>query len=364
MGQSTPDRARHLTMLAGLVFISLIFLASTLTNSDKCSPNSLHMSDTDCSVFYHCSMYGKPITKSCGELMFNHKDKVCDWPANVMKYRSECDPGMQAAPKQSKNDSEESFKFPKATKERKGQRKLSIQEDGQNVKLESNFKMPFVPGIQQPQFTSQVSDRSKESMQTLRNSREEKEITDLSSAISPFCSPGWIPASNSKCFSLSGKVVASSWSDARSRCTRLKQGAELASVEDQYQLNVVLGSSDLVTPCFIGASDAGSEGRWKWVDGSLWTWGKEENKGNKEQNCLEMRVITNMQGINLTAWAGVECDKVLPRSFICSYKRVLVQPPHQSPYPPCTLTVCPTMWNLKQISQPVRQQEMFDRLYQ
>merc|ERR1739838_476570 len=92
MGQSTPDRARHLTMLAGLVFISLIFLARTLTNSDKCSPNSLHMSDTDCHVFYHCSMYGRPITKSCGELMFNHKDKVCDWSANVMKYRPECDP--------------------------------------------------------------------------------------------------------------------------------------------------------------------------------------------------------------------------------------------------------------------------------
>jgi len=144
---------------------------------------------------------------------------------------------------------------------------------------------------------------------------------DLSSAISPFCSPGWISAGKSKCFSLSGKVVASSWSDARSRCTRLKQGAELASVEDQYQLNVVLGSPDLVTPCFIGASDAGSEGRWKWVDGSLWTWGKEETQGNKKHNCLEMRVITNKQGINLTAWSGVECDKVLPRSFICSYKR-------------------------------------------
>ena len=45
----------------------------------------------------------------------------------------------------------------------------------------------------------------------------------------------------SKCFYLSGKVVASSWSDARNRCTRLRAGAELASLEDQYQLNTVLG---------------------------------------------------------------------------------------------------------------------------
>ena len=36
-------------------------------------------------------------------------------------------------------------------------------------------------------------------------------------------------------------MVASSWADARNRCTRLRQGAELASVEDQYELNVVLG---------------------------------------------------------------------------------------------------------------------------
>ena len=43
--------------------------------------------------------------------------------------------------------------------------------------------------------------------------------------------------------------MASSWSDARSRCTRLKQGAELASMEDQYQLNVVLGEDEQGNSC-------------------------------------------------------------------------------------------------------------------
>jgi len=138
-----------------------------------------------------------------------------------------------------------------------------------------------------------------------------------------------VSGSLSKCFYLSGKVVASSWSDARNRCTRLRAGAELASLEDQYQLNTVLGSPDLLTPCFIGATDKEREGSWKWIDGSPWTWGGEENKGNKEQNCLEMTVITNKQGLNMTAWSGVDCEKVLPRSFICSFKKGVKKYPRE-----------------------------------
>ena len=64
-------------MLAALLILPLVTMVATLTTSDKCSPNSLHMSDTDCHVFYHCSMYGRPITKTCGHLMFNNLDKVC-----------------------------------------------------------------------------------------------------------------------------------------------------------------------------------------------------------------------------------------------------------------------------------------------
>ena len=67
----------HITMLAGLLTLFLTRMVDALSNSDKCSPNSLHMSDSDCHVFYHCSMYGRPITKSCGQLMFNDLDKVC-----------------------------------------------------------------------------------------------------------------------------------------------------------------------------------------------------------------------------------------------------------------------------------------------
>ena len=88
-----------------------------------------------------------------------------------------------------------------------------------------------------------------------------------------------------------------------------------------FTKNSYEGSPDLLTPCFIGATDKEREGSWKWIDGSPWTWGGEENKGNKEQNCLEMTVITNKQGLNMTAWSGVDCEKVLPRSFICSFKK-------------------------------------------
>merc|ERR1739838_1064458 len=188
MGQSTPDRARHLTMLAGLVFISLIFLARTLTNSDKCSPNSLHMSDTDCHVFYHCSMYGRPITKSCGALMFNDNDKVCDWPANVMKYRSECDPdkkkiaGTDPGLVKSKEESNENVfsDFSEPKKERKGQREISLPLKGQNDIKTTNSKtvkkMPFVPGIQQPNMVSPPKGKSINAIDTSSNPREQKEM--------------------------------------------------------------------------------------------------------------------------------------------------------------------------------------------
>ena len=58
---------------------------------------------------------------------------------------------------------------------------------------------------------------------------------------STFCAPNWIAASKSKCFFLSGKVVASSWEDAENRCTKLRIGSTLASIEDHYELNVLLG---------------------------------------------------------------------------------------------------------------------------
>ena len=35
--------------------------------------------------------------------------------------------------------------------------------------------------------------------------------------------------------------MASSWEDAENRCTKLRKGSTLASIEDHYELNVLLG---------------------------------------------------------------------------------------------------------------------------
>merc|ERR1712106_489555 len=194
MGSS--DRARHFIMLAGLsgvVFISLAGMVSTLSNSDKCSPNSLHMSDTDCHVFYHCSMYGRPITKSCGQLMFNDLDKVCDWPANVMKYRPECDPDkkqMVVSNKIEDNDVKIEAttdvlknEFTKPKKNRQGQREINLEPQQANSIFDKNEfekKMKFVPGIQQPEM-------SLESLPKLEKdtAREQKEISSHESQAVP-----------------------------------------------------------------------------------------------------------------------------------------------------------------------------------
>eukprot|EP00092_Neocalanus_flemingeri_P042970 GFUD01047197.1.p1 GENE.GFUD01047197.1~~GFUD01047197.1.p1 ORF type:complete len:386 (-),score=126.70 GFUD01047197.1:1-1005(-) len=129
-------------------------------------------------------MYGRPITKSCGQLMFNDNDKVCDWPANVMRDRPMCDPDNKQiattetslVTKQKEQIKSFSSGVSKPKTERGGQREISLPPKGQN-NIESNpktdKKMPFAPGIQQPEMFSQTIENFENKKDT---SREQKEI--------------------------------------------------------------------------------------------------------------------------------------------------------------------------------------------
>ena len=47
---------------------------------------------SDCHSFYQCfDKIGPPVKMSCGFLHFNPIASACDWPANVINIRPECD---------------------------------------------------------------------------------------------------------------------------------------------------------------------------------------------------------------------------------------------------------------------------------
>jgi len=132
------------------------------------------------------------------------------------------------------------------------------------------------------------------------------------------CPPSW-QSIGSKCFYLSAGNVATSWMDAKNRCMKMKEGATLASISNTYELDMVIGLSGLVSPSFIGATDLKSRGTWDWIDRTGWSWGGEESEGNTEARCLEMVVKTSREGLKMAGWSGVNCDKIIPQNYICSF---------------------------------------------
>ncbi len=62
-----------------------------------------------------------------------------------------------------------------------------------------------------------------------------------------------------------------SWDDARAAC--LAQGMDLASIPSlsvSQALHAAVGDMSY----FLGGTDRGSEGTWRWVDGSPWTFSR------------------------------------------------------------------------------------------
>ena len=66
--------------------------SSRKTSALDCSKNLVYYgSYGDCHSYYQCfDRYSAPFKRSCGFLMFNPVISTCDWPANVVKIRSEC----------------------------------------------------------------------------------------------------------------------------------------------------------------------------------------------------------------------------------------------------------------------------------
>lgn len=126
----------------------------------------------------------------------------------------------------------------------------------------------------------------------------------------PSCPVGWTPFGG-KCFRHVKHKSLISWKDARSKCRLF--GADLVSincVEDEKFLNSFMAG---VGWYFIGYTDAASEGKFHWTDGSTSTythWGpKEPNNAGSGEDCAAAHV-----GIN---WNDIQCATPARREFVC-----------------------------------------------
>ena len=65
---------------------------SSLFDCSGSSAQRYYAAPSDCHSFYQCfDKKGPPVKMSCGFLHFNPLASACDWPANVINIRPECD---------------------------------------------------------------------------------------------------------------------------------------------------------------------------------------------------------------------------------------------------------------------------------
>ena len=127
------------------------------------------------------------------------------------------------------------------------------------------------------------------------------------------CSPGWTYFPNTgRCYK--HFPVPRTWVDARFLCLVVAQtNGDLASIPDQAT-NVFLTTLS-TDNSYIGASDAETEGTWKWSDGTPWSF---ENWGPGEPNNYggpQMYLAINYKGVGL--WDDE--SEFYPRPFFCQY---------------------------------------------
>uniref|UniRef100_A0AAZ3NZ99 C-type lectin domain-containing protein n=1 Tax=Oncorhynchus tshawytscha TaxID=74940 RepID=A0AAZ3NZ99_ONCTS len=123
------------------------------------------------------------------------------------------------------------------------------------------------------------------------------------------CTEGW-QRFGCSCYYISTEV--NTWDYARQDC--LNRGADLVIVNSEDE-QVFLTTFDRWI--WIGLTDRGTQGTWKWVDGTPLTkafwWWSEPDSATGEKDCAMM--YGGVQNIPLHAWNYFRCDKKL--EWIC-----------------------------------------------
>ncbi|KAL6110591.1 uncharacterized protein ACO6RY_19642 [Pungitius sinensis] len=125
------------------------------------------------------------------------------------------------------------------------------------------------------------------------------------------CPSGWASFQYSCYFTSSGK---NNWTEGREYCQ--KKGADLAVIKSQDEMLFINGLYTSEKHIWIGLTDEGIEGEWKWVDGTPLTttfWGKDQpNSFNgRNQDCVEFQQKADGRSI----WNDENCN--IKQQFIC-----------------------------------------------
>ncbi|XP_034543824.1 CD209 antigen-like [Notolabrus celidotus] len=126
------------------------------------------------------------------------------------------------------------------------------------------------------------------------------------------CSNGWRIFENNCYFT---SVLKKTWNGARTYCK--SSGADLAIVKSQDEMDFINGLYESDKEVWIGLTDDGVEGQWKWVDGTplnttFWGKGQPNSHNGKDQDCVEFWHRSSGRG----EWNDENCNQV--QYFICA----------------------------------------------
>ncbi|XP_074550098.1 uncharacterized protein LOC141807788 [Halichoeres trimaculatus] len=147
---------------------------------------------------------------------------------------------------------------------------------------------------------------------TAEKDRLQEEIQRLNATVDGNkCANGWRKFENSCYFT---SVLKKTWNRAREFCKA--RGADLATIKSQDQMDFINGLYGSDQEVWIGLSDEGVEGQWRWVDGTplataFWGKGQPNSHKGKEQDCVEFWHRASGSG----EWNDESCDIV--QNFIC-----------------------------------------------
>lgn len=146
----------------------------------------------------------------------------------------------------------------------------------------------------------------------------------------PTCSEGFIRFEDT-CIYVSHSTTARNWVEAQIFCTELHSRANLASIHTPGELDFIRSNCSYIGTFFLGGTDAGTEGIWRWNNNQDWSfenWRPGQPDGGGRENCMEMNAEDGFwNDVDCGGFAGrcspgIGCklrDTAPPKRFVCSY---------------------------------------------